>query len=57
MGDRSSTIEQSLKEAKEIEERLEKTKAEQAELLRQAKTDAAAVLEEANRQAEEKRTQ
>lgn len=54
-GDRSLTIEKSLKEAKEIEARLEKTKAEQKEMIKQAKMDAAVVLEEANRQAEERK--
>ena len=54
-GDRSLTIEKSLKEAKEIETRLEKTKAEQKEMIKQAKMDAAVVLEEANRLAEERK--
>ena len=54
-GDRSHTIEKSLQEAKEIEARLEKTKSEQKEMIKQAKMDAAAVLEEANRQAEERK--
>lgn len=53
--DRSKTIEKSLAEAKEIEERLEKTKAEQKEMIKQAKIEASVVLEEANRQAEEKK--
>lgn len=54
-GDRSQTIEKSLQEAKEIEARLEKTKSEQKEMIKQAKMDAALVLEEANRQAEERK--
>lgn len=54
-GDRSQTIEKSLQEAKEIEVRLEKTKSEQKEMIKQAKMDAALVLEEANRQAEERK--
>ncbi|HRH32628.1 MAG TPA: F0F1 ATP synthase subunit B [bacterium] len=53
--DRSKTIEKSLAEAKEIEERLEKTKAEQKEMIKQAKIEASVVLEEASRQAEEKK--
>lgn len=54
-GDRSATIEKGLKEAKEIEERLEKTKAEQAVMIKQAKQEAAAILEEANQKAESRK--
>lgn len=55
MGERSRTIDNSLKEAEEIEERLEKTKHEQKDILKQAKAEAAALLEEAHRQAEERK--
>ena len=55
MTERSGTIDKSLKEAKEIAERLEKTKAEQKEMIKQAKVEATAVIEEANRQAEERK--
>ncbi len=51
-GNRSAAIEKSLAEAKEIGERLEMTKAEQADMIKQAKVEAAAVLEEANKRAE-----
>lgn len=55
MGERSRTIDKSLKEAQEIETRLEKTKNEQKEIIKQAKAEAAALLEEAHRQAEERK--
>ncbi len=55
MGDRSSKIDRSLKDAQEIEERLEKTKVEQKEMIKQAKKEATALLEEAGVQAEERK--
>ncbi len=55
MSDRSITIDKSLQEAKEIEARLEKTKAEQKEMIKQAKSEAAVILEEAARQADERK--
>jgi F-type H+-transporting ATPase subunit b len=55
MTERSGTIDKSLKEAKEIEERLEKTKLEQKEMIKQAKVEATALLEAADQQAEEKK--
>lgn len=54
-GDRSATIEKSLKEAKEIEERLAKTKLEQEQMLHEAKKQAVAIMDEANRKAELKK--
>ena len=55
MSDRSATIDKSLQEAKEIEARLEKTKTEQKEMIKEAKSEATAILEEANRQADERK--
>ncbi len=55
MGDRTKTIDKSLQEAREIEERLEKTKAEQKAIIKQAKVEAADLLAEAERQAEERK--
>ncbi len=52
MGDRSRTIQKGLDDAAEMEHRLEAAKAEQAEMIKEAKNEAAALLEEANRQAE-----
>jgi F-type H+-transporting ATPase subunit b len=57
MGERSSKIEQGLKEAEEIASRLNETKAEQAEILKQAKIDASVLLEEARTLAEDKKSQ
>jgi len=57
MGERSSKIEQGLKEAEEIGSRLNETKAEQAEILKQAKIDASALLEDARTLAEDKKNQ
>ena len=57
MGERSSKIEQGLKEAEEISSRLNTAKAEQAEILKQAKIDASALLEEARTLAEDKKSQ
>ncbi len=51
-GERSATIAKSLKEAREIEERLAKTKAEQADLINQAKKEAVEIINEANRKAD-----
>lgn len=51
-GERSATIEKSLKEAKEIEERLAKTKAEQEHMIHEAKQQAVAIIDEASRKAE-----
>ncbi len=56
-GERSATIEKSLKEAREIEERLAKTKAEQSEMIASAKKEAMAILDEANRKAEARKTE
>lgn len=52
---RTETIDRSLKEAKEIEERLAQTKGEQKRMLVEAKKEAALILEETNRQAEERK--
>ncbi len=52
MGDRSAKIKQGLADAEEIAGRLEAAKAEHAKLIRDAKAEAAGVLEEANRKAE-----
>lgn len=56
-GERSATIEKSLKEAKEIEERLNKTKAEQVVLIQEAKQEAMKILEEASRKADQKKAE
>lgn len=55
MGDRSAKIDKGLKEAEEIAARLEKTKAEQKEMIKEAKAEANALLEEARKQADERR--
>jgi F-type H+-transporting ATPase subunit b len=55
MGDRSSKIEKSLNEAKEIEEKLSKTEADYATALAKAKKEGAAIVEKAAVHAEEKR--
>jgi F-type H+-transporting ATPase subunit b len=57
MGERSSKIEQGLKEAEEISNRLNTTKAEQTAILKQAKVDAASLLEEARALSEDKKNQ
>lgn len=57
MGERSSKIEQGLKEAEEISNRLNETKAEQAAILKQAKIEASALLEDARTLAEDKKSQ
>ncbi len=52
MGDRSAKIKQGLSDAEEMAGRLEAAKAEHAKLIRDAKTEAAALLDEANRKAD-----
>jgi F-type H+-transporting ATPase subunit b len=51
-GERSAKIEKSLKEAKEIEERLAKAKDEHKEMINLAKHEAAKIIDEANKKAE-----
>ena len=57
MNDRTKKIEKSLKEAKEIEEKLESTEQEKDKILKQAREEAKEIVEKANKNAEEKRTQ
>jgi len=56
-GERSKTIAKSLQEAKEIEERLAKTKQEQAVMLKEAKVSASEILIKATEEAETKKTE
>lgn len=56
-GERSATIAKSLKEAKEIEERLTKSKEEHKQILKEAKTEAAKILEEAALKADLKKNE
>ncbi|MCU0680055.1 MAG: F0F1 ATP synthase subunit B [Planctomycetes bacterium] len=55
MQERTNKIEKSLEEAKEIEEKLSLTEQERKEILAQAKKDALAIVEEANKNAETNR--
>ena len=57
MGERTEKIEKSLLQAKEIEVKMTATQAEQAAILKQAKQDAAAVLEAAKASGEDNRQQ
>lgn len=56
-GDRSAVIEKSLKEAREIEERLAKTKDEQKEMIKATKQEAVKIIEEANKKAEARKSE
>ena len=56
-GERSATIAKSLKEAKEIEERLAKSKEEHKQILKEAKTEAAKIVEEAALKADLKKNE
>jgi len=55
MGDRTKKIEQGLADAKEATNRLENSQIEQAEILKQARTEAIAIIDKANKQAEIKK--
>lgn len=57
MGERSTKIETSLKEADEIAVRLEAAKAEQAQILAEAKREAAQIIENSRNLGEEKKSQ
>ncbi len=57
MSERSSKIEQGLKEAEEISSRLNTAKAEQVEIIKQAKAEASTLLEEARVLGEDKKNQ
>jgi F-type H+-transporting ATPase subunit b len=57
MEERSKKIEKSLNEAKEIEEKLQKTDADYDAKIAEAKKDAALIMEKANEQAEVKRVE
>jgi len=56
-GARSATIAKSLKEAKEIEERLALTKEEQKKMVKEAKIESSKIVEEAARKAEVKKNE
>jgi len=56
LNERSKKIEKGLKEAKEIEERLMTTKEQQEELLTEARTEAAVILERAEKEAGENKS-
>lgn len=55
MGERTKKIEQGLTDAKEATTRLENSQIEQAEIIKQARTEAIAIIDKAGKQAEVKR--
>ncbi len=57
MRERTATIEKSLDEAVQIEQRLEQTKQEQEQIIQQAKREAAEVIGQARDRAEQERSQ